>query len=446
MRELYDEFAEFLRARPDVLMQFFVRGQRAKLDQLSPGARRFRVAVQAPSASVPVFDFVCFGLDAQGKLADDRYMVFFNQQAAPGGAITLEELADQSATFQFDLDALPAHIERLVFTISIDGTGAMSGLGASELVLSDAKSDAKLMSYKFSGADFNKEGALMLAEVYRKAGEWRAWASGQGFAGSLGALLTHFGGEVAEENAPAPTVPATVQSPPSPPISSPAVAWAPVGTPAPVVIPAAPMGELQKTLDGAPDGATIRLPRGEYRGPITIARPLTIEGEGAVIWAQSGPVVAVTSGEVTLREIQIEVTGDENGVALHVEGTAPTLSNVGVRGRVVGVINEAAGEWKLPASLDLGEFAPRALNSWKFEVEVPVGCRLKVGISGLQIKPSQIGAGKSGIEIIAQGIGPDTFLAGQIEVEHAGLVRPIPLSGRAASADKSVAAVQNKRI
>ena len=443
MSALYDEFADFLRAQSAPTMQDFIRGQRAKLDQLAPGARQFTLEVKVQSATLPVFDFVCFGLDANGKLSDDRYMVFFNQKSAPDEAIGLSELTDQSAQFAFDLDKLPPAIERLVFTLSIDGVGAMNALGASELILS---SDQPLMRYRFSGTDFTTEGALMLAEVYRKDGVWRAWASGQGFAGDLSALLAHFGGEVAEESASAPVSTPSVVSPPSPPVSSPAISSVPINAPTPTVIPAAPMGELQKTLDGAPVGATIQLPRGEYRGPITLNHPLTIEGEGAVIWAQSGPVVNVKSDGVTLRGIQIEVTGDENGVALEVEGAAPTLKNVGVRGRVVGVTNEAAGDWTLPVSLDLGEFAPRALNSWVFAVEVPVDCRLKTTVSGLQVTPAQIGAGPGDVQIEARNIGPDTFLAGQIEVEHAGIVRPIPLSGRAASAEKNVAAAQGKRI
>ena len=463
MRALYDEFESYLRVRSDKPMQDFIRGQRARLSQLAPAARRFALDVRVQSASA-AFDFVCFGLDDRGKLSDDRFMVFFNQKTAPANAIELRELAGKSARFEFELDALPATIARLVFTISVDGAGAMRDLGASEVTLqADGEAVAR---YPFSGADFDKEGALMLAEIYRKDGAWRFWASGQGFAGDLSALLQHFGGQEASDNASAQTpspsqsqlqsqsqnvaplsTPAPIATPPSAPISDPAISSSPVN--APTVVPAAPMGELQKTLDGAPVGATIQLPRGEYRGPITVARALTIEGEGAVIWSRNGPVVAVKSGGVTLRGVQIEVTDGTMGapdadVALQVEGEAPRLQNVGVRGRVVGVPHEAMGEWRLPDALDLGEFAPRALNSWTFEIAVPVECALKTGVSGLQVKPARVAAGAHQIEIVAQNIGPDTFLAGQIEVEHGGIARPIPLSGRAGNA--GVSPVTNRRL
>ncbi len=429
-------------------MQNFIRGQRAKLSQLAPNATRFTLEVRARSA-LPVFDFVCFGIDSNGQLSDDRFMVFFNQKAAPDDAIQLSELADKIATFAFDLDKLPASVARLVFTLSVDGAGTMRELGASELTLKSG--GQTLMRYPFSGADFDKEGALMLAEIYRKEGVWRVWASGQGFAGDLGALLAHFGGEVVKDDARAPVqspVSTSVSTPPSAPLSDPASLSAPANQRAtPAVAAVVALGELQKIVDQATTGATIRLPRGEYRGPIRIQRALTIKGEGAVIWAGNGPVVGVASAGVTLCGLQIEVTdGGENDVALQVEGAVPTLERVEVRGRVVGMNSETADDWQLPVALDLGEFAPRALNSWRFSVKVPTDCQLQTSVSGLQIKPTQLGTGAHEIEIVANGIGPDTFLAGQIEVRHAGLVRPIPLSGRTARADANAAAAQSKRV
>ena len=95
-------------------MQDFIRGQRAKLSQLAPATTRWTLEVRVQSA-LPVFDFVCFGIDSNGQLSDDRFMVFFNQKSAPDNAIQLSELADKSAVFAFDLDKLPASIARLVF-------------------------------------------------------------------------------------------------------------------------------------------------------------------------------------------------------------------------------------------------------------------------------------------------------------------------------------------
>jgi len=96
---------------------------------------------------------------------------------------------------------LPASIDRLVFTATIDGNAVMRQVQTGYVrFLLDSKEQAR---FAFTGADFQDEQALMLGELYRKDGAWRFSATGQGFNGGLAALVEHFGGEVAEE-APAP--------------------------------------------------------------------------------------------------------------------------------------------------------------------------------------------------------------------------------------------------
>ena len=46
------------------------------------------------------------------------------------------------------------------------------------------------------GADYSAEKALMLLEFYRKGADWRLWATGQGYAGGLAALLQQHGAKV----------------------------------------------------------------------------------------------------------------------------------------------------------------------------------------------------------------------------------------------------------
>lgn len=145
-----------------------------------------------------VIDYVCFGLDASQKLSDDRYMVFFNQPAAPGDAVKLTS----GGQFEINLSALPSTIDRLVFAASIDGAGAMKDLGASRFSLSSPGA-SPAATCEFSGGTFSVEQAIMVADIYRKGGEWRVQANLQGFAEGLDALVRHFGGEVSED-APAP--------------------------------------------------------------------------------------------------------------------------------------------------------------------------------------------------------------------------------------------------
>ncbi|APA68146.1 VWA domain-containing protein [Janthinobacterium sp. 1_2014MBL_MicDiv] len=185
-------------------METLSKGQRLPLANLVPdGVLDVGVAAQGLA-----LDFACFGLDANGKLSDERYMTFFNQPRTPCGGVEARAASHgDNAAFAFQLARLPAGVERLVLTASIDGGGVMSQLQAGHVRLQAG--GRELARFAFAGADFAQEKAVMLAELYRKDGAWRCMAVGQGFNGGLDALVRHFGGEVAQS---APAAPAAASA------------------------------------------------------------------------------------------------------------------------------------------------------------------------------------------------------------------------------------------
>ncbi len=195
-------------------MMDLTRGQRLKLDALTLTDGAFSVAVDLNAGPLTV-DVACFGLDGARKLSDERYMTFFNQPSTPCGAVKLTG----QGKFDLDLARLPASIDALVMTLAVDGQGTMHQLGASSVTLRSGATVAGC--YRFDGGHFASERAVMLLEFYRKDGVWRLCAVGQGFNGGLDALVTHFGGSVAEKAAaapaPQPPAPAAPPSAPAPP-------------------------------------------------------------------------------------------------------------------------------------------------------------------------------------------------------------------------------------
>ena len=207
-------------------MQTFSRGQKGKLQDLGL-SQSFHLEICLAHQNMNL-DAACFGLDAAGKLSDDRFMIFFNQLQSPQAAITLHSEtrgAQLFARFALLLDALPSSIEKLVFVASIDGQGTMQALHASKLSLLQAGNAA--LEFCFNGSDFQQEKAVILAEIYRRDGVWRFAAVGQGFNGGLSALLAHFGGSEITTQAPSPS-------------PAPAPAPAPATTPATTPAPSAP--------------------------------------------------------------------------------------------------------------------------------------------------------------------------------------------------------------
>lgn len=166
-----------------------------------------------------IYDFCCFGVDSNDKLSDDRYMVFYNQTSSPGNEITYSS-SGSSATFSIDLMKLPANIQKLVFTVSIDGNTTMGNI--SSHVFSLKQNGTSALELRLSGSDFQQEKAIISVEIYKKD-SWRINAVARGFNGGLGDLLKAYGGqEVTPAQAPTPA-----------PVPPPAPKPAPVPPPAP---------------------------------------------------------------------------------------------------------------------------------------------------------------------------------------------------------------------
>lgn len=178
-------------------MQVLAIGQKINLQDSCP---KNKLSIHIDLSYNGVTDISCFGVDAQNKLADERYFIFYNQLASPEQAIVKQDDADR---FELDLDRLPQGIERLIFTAAIDDQGTMGMLDSSRLLV-EADGQA-VAAYMFDGKQFEKQKAIILVEVYRRNGQWRLAVVGNGFDGGLSALLAHFGGEE-EKPQPAPIV------------------------------------------------------------------------------------------------------------------------------------------------------------------------------------------------------------------------------------------------
>lgn len=254
----------------------FQRGHKAKISDLTAGTDLYvGVQIAAPGLN---FDISCFGLDADERLSDDRYFVFFNQPKSPEESIQLlGTQAGDTESFRVTLDRIPAQIQKLSFTATIDGAGQMSQISPGYIRI--VAGGEEVARYAFNGSEFSTERAVMLGDFYLKD-VWRFAAVGQGFDGGLDALLKNFGGEVAEEEAPA--APQQPQTGAAPSFAPPAQAAAPpaFGAPAaPVPAPApapAPQGFAPPPASTPPPPAPAPAP--SMHAQPTIVAPMTPPG------------------------------------------------------------------------------------------------------------------------------------------------------------------------
>ncbi|WP_328434035.1 TerD family protein [Streptomyces sp. NBC_00425] len=214
----------------------FQRGHKARISDLTAGTDLYvGVQITAPGLT---FDISCFGLDADERLSDDRYFVFFNQPKSPEESIQLlGAQAGDTESFRITLDRIPPQIQKLSFTATLDGAGQMSQINPGYLRI--VAGGEEVARYAFNGSEFTSERAVMLGDFYLKD-VWRFAAVGQGFDGGLDALLKNFGGEVAEEAPAAPQQPQAGGAAPS--FAPPAFGAPPAPAPAPQQPQPAPQG------------------------------------------------------------------------------------------------------------------------------------------------------------------------------------------------------------
>ena len=138
-------------------------------------------------------------LDEHGNVASDDNLVFYNQPVALGGAVHLRERVRTGSESSSDetisadvitlvLDDVPEDVHRIVVAGSLDqDAGVTFGdavvLGLKLQRTADA---ADVVSFPIEGA--TTETTLLFAEFYRRQGDWRVRAVGQGYDGGLAAL------------------------------------------------------------------------------------------------------------------------------------------------------------------------------------------------------------------------------------------------------------------
>ncbi|MER5208954.1 TerD family protein [Streptomyces sp. NPDC002825] len=331
----------------------FQRGHKAKISDLTAGTDLYvGVQISAPGLT---FDISCFGLDAEERLSDDRYFVFFNQPKSPEESIQL--LGAQSGdteSFRVTLDRIPANIHKLSFTATIDGAGQMSQVGPGHLRI--VAGGEEVARYAFTGAEFTTERAVMLGDFYLKD-VWRFAAVGQGFDGGLEALLRNFGGEVAEDEpaapqqqaaapgfapppqaaappafgAPAAPAPAPAPAfgapqappapaPPAPPVHTAPTMVAPMAPTAPVPPPAPAPGPYGQPPQQPQYGQVPGQPPGQYPGQIPGQAPGQYPGQGQPPQAPYGQPAPAPYGQ------QPPAYGQQPGVPQGVPATGAGLA------------------------------------------------------------------------------------------------------------------------
>ncbi len=175
-------------------------GQNFSISKHSPTPAAVEITLNWEPASTPLtIDANAFALTAAGKVRDDGDFIFYNQPTLSGGGI---QRASDGRRFTVHFAELPAAIEQIVIALTID-QGRRRGQSFGQLSqvraeISDAQSKASLAVFPLA-TKMMAETALIVGELYRRNGEWKFRALGQGFVGGLGPLARQYGVDVADD-------------------------------------------------------------------------------------------------------------------------------------------------------------------------------------------------------------------------------------------------------
>lgn len=184
------------------------KGQRVSLDKVAPGLTAAFIGLGwdvNPTDTGVNFDLdtSVFLLNNQEKLISDEHFIFYNNLTSPDPDKSVKHMGDNltgegegdDEVIIVDLRKVPSNVEKIVITVTIHEAsqrGQNFGQVRNAFVrLVNVETKEEVIRYDLD-EDFSIETALIMAELYRKQGEWRMNAVGAGYQGGLQALLNRY--------------------------------------------------------------------------------------------------------------------------------------------------------------------------------------------------------------------------------------------------------------
>lgn len=207
------------------------KGGNVSLSKESPGLNKILVGLGWDVRSTDGFAFdldaSCFLLTETGKISSDADFVFYNSSCRtrdrqttftdPGVAasedarglachpsLSVVHTGDNidgdgdgdDESIEVTLSAIPANFQKLAIAVTIhDSENRRQNFGSVSnafVRVVDQQSGVELARYDLT-EDASTETAMTFGEIYKHGAEWKFRAVGQGFAGGLGPLASHYG-------------------------------------------------------------------------------------------------------------------------------------------------------------------------------------------------------------------------------------------------------------
>lgn len=143
----------------------------------------------------PDADLSAILLAATGKVRSDDDIVFYGQDKSKDGSVVFHDKkqngADWEHSITLNLSAIPAEIEKVAITLTIDPETPKTFAAVTKLALSVCDASGNAVVDMAPKGD--KENAFIICEIYRRNGTWKVRNFSQGFDNGLAGIATAFG-------------------------------------------------------------------------------------------------------------------------------------------------------------------------------------------------------------------------------------------------------------
>ncbi len=184
------------------------KGQRVSLEKISPGLSEVFVGlgwdVKATDTGHDFdLDASVFLLGANEKLISDNHFIFYNNLNSPDPDKSVQHTGDNltgigegdDEVIKISLKKVPTEVQKIVVAVTIyEAQLRYQNFGQVQnafVRIVNAETKQEAVRYDLV-EDYSIETALIMAELYRKDGEWRLNAVGSGYQGGLQALLDRY--------------------------------------------------------------------------------------------------------------------------------------------------------------------------------------------------------------------------------------------------------------
>jgi len=180
------------------------KGERFNISKEAPGLKKMAIGLgwQVTEAGQSYeIDVSAFMLGADGKTPNDKYVIFYNNPQSCDGSVLQsipeknKRSQDNKTVYGIILEKINPEIEEITFVVTIHEAEKINAnftnIKNAFIKISNLNTKSELVRYELK-ENFSRETAVEFGRLYKKNGEWRFQAVGQGYQAGLQSFVDKY--------------------------------------------------------------------------------------------------------------------------------------------------------------------------------------------------------------------------------------------------------------